>query len=149
MKELSIGKLIPNLHNKTRYILHYKNLKLYLDLGMKFNEGSSRFDLPAIALVERLYWLQHGKNVKKRLNNVKFAKTMKKFAQQSEHKTDKRLRKLNKAPAFDHFRIAGVILKKTTLYMVYLNRLIYAQAFQTHDSRNRSNINDLCTRIVP
>ena len=38
LKEPSIGKLIPNLHNKTRYILHYKNLKLYLDLGMKLTK---------------------------------------------------------------------------------------------------------------
>jgi hypothetical protein len=28
-------KLIPNLRNKKNYILHYRNLKLYLDLGMK------------------------------------------------------------------------------------------------------------------
>jgi len=38
LKEPSIGKLIPNLHNKTRYILQYKNLKLYLDLGMKLTK---------------------------------------------------------------------------------------------------------------
>ena len=38
LKEPSIGKLIPNLRNKTRYILHYKNLKLYLDLGMKLTK---------------------------------------------------------------------------------------------------------------
>ena len=42
--------------------------------------------------------------------------------------TEKRLRKLTKAPSFYHLRIftpeiAGVNLKKTTLY---LNRLIYA-----------------------
>lgn len=28
-------KLIPNLRDKTNYVLHYENLKLYLDLGMK------------------------------------------------------------------------------------------------------------------
>ena len=26
-------KLVPNLHNKTNYILHYRNLKLHLELG--------------------------------------------------------------------------------------------------------------------
>ena len=30
-----IKKLIPNLGNKTRYVVHYKNLQLYLSLGMK------------------------------------------------------------------------------------------------------------------
>ena len=30
-----VKKLIPNLSNKTKYILHYKNLQLYLPLGVK------------------------------------------------------------------------------------------------------------------
>lgn len=37
-ESLSVGginKLIPNLNNKTNYIVHYKNLKQYRDLGMK------------------------------------------------------------------------------------------------------------------
>ena len=28
-------KLISNLRNKTKYVLHYRNLQLYLFLGMK------------------------------------------------------------------------------------------------------------------
>ena len=31
----NVKKLIPNLGNKTKYVLHYKNLQLYLFLGMK------------------------------------------------------------------------------------------------------------------
>ena len=30
-----IKKLIPNLGNKTKYVLHYRNFQLYLSLGMK------------------------------------------------------------------------------------------------------------------
>ena len=30
-----VEKLIPNLNNKTSYVLHYENLKLYESLGMK------------------------------------------------------------------------------------------------------------------
>ena len=30
-----LKKLIPNLGNKTNYVVHYKNLQLYLFLGMK------------------------------------------------------------------------------------------------------------------
>ena len=30
-----VEKLIPKLNNKTSYVLHYKNLKLYESLGMK------------------------------------------------------------------------------------------------------------------
>ena len=29
-----VKKLVPNLHNKERYVLHYRNLQLYLSLGM-------------------------------------------------------------------------------------------------------------------
>ena len=31
-------KLIPNLGNKTNYALHYRNLELYLSLGMKLTK---------------------------------------------------------------------------------------------------------------
>ena len=30
-----VKKLIPNLGNKTKYVVHYRNLQLYLSLGMK------------------------------------------------------------------------------------------------------------------
>ena len=33
-----VKKLIPNLDNKTKYVLHYKNLQLYLSLGMKLTK---------------------------------------------------------------------------------------------------------------
>ena len=30
-----VNKLVPNLGNKGKYVLHYGNLQLYLSLGMK------------------------------------------------------------------------------------------------------------------
>ena len=39
--EIKVGdvkKLIPNLGNKTNYVLHYKNHQLYLSLGMKLTK---------------------------------------------------------------------------------------------------------------
>ena len=33
-----VTKLIPNLGSKTKYVLHYKNLQLYLSLGMKLTK---------------------------------------------------------------------------------------------------------------
>ena len=39
--EIKVGnvkKLISNLGNKTNYVVHYRNLQLYLSLGMKFTK---------------------------------------------------------------------------------------------------------------
>ena len=33
-----MNKLVPNLGNKSKYVLHYKNLQLYLSLGMKLTK---------------------------------------------------------------------------------------------------------------
>ena len=38
LKTASVSKLVPNLNNKTKYILHYRNLKLYLSLDMKLTK---------------------------------------------------------------------------------------------------------------
>ena len=34
----NVKKLIPNLGNKTNYVVHYRNLQLYLSLGMKLTK---------------------------------------------------------------------------------------------------------------
>ena len=39
--EIKVGdvkKLIPNLGNKTNYVVHYRNLQLYLSLGVKLTK---------------------------------------------------------------------------------------------------------------
>ena len=33
-----VKKMIPNLTNKSKYVLHYKNLQLYLSLGIKLTK---------------------------------------------------------------------------------------------------------------
>ena len=38
IKADDIKKLIPNLGNKAKYVLHYRNLQLYLPLGMKLTK---------------------------------------------------------------------------------------------------------------
>ena len=38
IKIVGINKLVPNLVNKSRYVLHYRYLRLYLSLGMKLTK---------------------------------------------------------------------------------------------------------------
>ena len=38
IKVSDVMKLIPNFGNKTNYVLPYKNLQLYLTLGMKLTK---------------------------------------------------------------------------------------------------------------
>ena len=37
---INIPKLVPNLMDKNKYAVHYKNLMLYLSLGMKLKEST-------------------------------------------------------------------------------------------------------------
>ena len=41
-----VEKLVPNLHNKDGYVLHYWNVQLYISLGMQLKEvhGALRFE---------------------------------------------------------------------------------------------------------
>ena len=141
LKEPSIKKLVPNLCDKRRYILHYQNLKLYLDLGMKLTK------VHRVLTFQQSPWLKqyidfntskrtHARNTFEKdffklMNNSIFGKTMENLRNRVNIElvtTEKRLKTLTKKPSFDHFRIftpdiAAVNQKKTTLY---LNRPIYA-----------------------
>ena len=38
IKSGGVDKLIPNLGNKSKYVIHYRNLLFYLSLGMKLTK---------------------------------------------------------------------------------------------------------------
>ena len=55
---ISIGqvhKLISTLNKKEKYVLHYRDLQLYLDLGLKLKKSTSCSMIPSIRLVETIY----------------------------------------------------------------------------------------------
>ena len=47
-----VNKLAPNLGNKSKYVLHYKNHQLYLSLGMKL------VSVHRILKLKQSYWLK-------------------------------------------------------------------------------------------
>ena len=55
MKVGNVKKLIPYLHDKIRYPVHYKNLRYYLKLGMKLIKIHRILSFKQKKLVERSY----------------------------------------------------------------------------------------------
>ena len=47
IKVVDVKKLTPNLGNKSNYVVHYRNLQLYLSLGMQLTKihGALEFSL--------------------------------------------------------------------------------------------------------
>ncbi|KAL9951227.1 hypothetical protein ACROYT_G043851 [Oculina patagonica] len=140
LKSAQVAKLVPNLNNKTKYVIHYQNLKLYLSLGMKLT------NIHRVLRFQQSPWLKSyidfntekrklaandfEKDFFKLMNNSVFGKTMENLRKRVNVKlvnNEKQLKKLTASPSFDYFRIfsnelAAVNMKKPTLY---LNRPIY------------------------
>ena len=85
----SVQKLVPNLHNKKKYVVHYRNLQLYVSLGMKIKKIHWVIQLEQSCLMKPLIDLNFekrkeetvrgdkaGKDLFKLLNNAVFGKTM-------------------------------------------------------------------------
>ena len=133
-------KLIPNLHKKTNYIVHYRNLKFYLQQGMIVTK------IHRIIQFKQSPWLKGyidfntdmrrnatsnvEKNLFKLMNNSVFGKTMENLRNRVNVElvnSPKRLKKICANPSFNSFRIfnenlTAVHSLKTRLF---LNRPIY------------------------
>ena len=128
-----VNKLIPNLRNKKKYVIHYENLKQYLSLGLKLTRihrgikfKESRWLKKYIVLNTDLRTAaknEFEKDFFKLMNNSIFGKTMENIRNRVNIKLvndKKRAEKLSAKPNFKHCNIfsenlVAINAKKTKL----------------------------------
>ena len=140
-----VEKLIPNLRNKTKYVLHYKNLIQCLKLGMKLKKihrgikfVESEWMKPYIDMNTKLRAKAKNnfeKDFYKLMNNAVFGKTMENIRNRKDVKLVNSVEKLRKLIAMPNYvnrkifseNLVSVHMKKTNLTMnkpVYLGMCI-------------------------
>ena len=50
-----VNKLVPNLNNKGRIVLHYRNIQQYFKLGIKLIDVYKNFEAQIIKLVKKVH----------------------------------------------------------------------------------------------
>ena len=134
------GKLMTTLDNRTHYVLHYVNLKLYLRLGMRLTKIHRAVKFRQSNWLEKYIALNtemrkqaqstFEKDFYKLMNNSVFGKTMENVRGHIEMElvhTEERFMKLTAKPTFHRFHIfnedlSAVRMLKTT---IKLNKPIY------------------------
>ena len=140
-----INKLIPNLRNKKKYVIHYENLKQYLSLGLKLTRVHRGIKFEESRWLEKYVTLNterrtaarndSEKDFFKLMNNSVFGKTMENIRNRVDIKlvTDrKKAENLSTKPNFKHCNIfsenlVAIHTKKTKLTFdkpVYLGMCI-------------------------
>ena len=140
LPDSKVNKLVPNLNNKTKYIVHYKTLKLHEKLGLKVSKVHRGIKFYESTWVRKYIYLNtklrteaknnFEKDFFKLMNNSVFGKTMENIDNRvdirlicDEKKTIKHIAKPNYdcLTIFDKNLIA-IHMKKTK---VYYNKPIY------------------------
>jgi len=119
-KRVATEKLMLTLHDKKKYILHYRNLKLYLSLGLKLRKiyrvlsfKQTKWLKPFIDLNTKLR--KNAKNTFesdffKLVSNVFFGKTVENVRQHKNVKlalNKRQIKNFIKKPEFESFNIIG------------------------------------------
>ena len=137
-----VEKLVPNLRNKDRHVLHYRNLQLYTSLGMRLTKvhRALRFDQspwtePYIRMNTEL-WRKATSDFEnylyKLMNNSVFGKTMENLRKRVDVKLvrsneEDKLRRLIASPAFARANIFDNDLSAIQVHKsnLVLNRPVY------------------------
>ena len=102
-----VEKLVPNLRNKDRYVLHYRNLQLYMSLGMRLTKvhRALRFDQSPWMELRKKAASGFEKDLYKLMNKSVFGKTMENLRRRVDVKLvrsneEDKLRRFIASPAF-------------------------------------------------
>ena len=140
-----VEKLIPNLNNKTKYVIHYENLKLYESLGLKITKIHRGIKFEESAWLKQYIDLNTNLRTKannefekdffKLMNNSVFGKTMENIRNRVDIRlvnNEIKAKKLAAKPNYKHCNIfnenlIAIHMKKTKLVFnkpVYLGMCI-------------------------
>ena len=144
-----VEKLIPNLNDKKKYILHSKNLEYYIKLGLKLTKvhrvmrfHQSRWLKPYIEFNTKQRTLasknkdKFGKNLFKLMNNSVFGKTMENVRNRIDFELvvdEKRMKKVSCDPRFSGCNIIrgetesdnGLVGVKRVKNIIKLDKPVY------------------------
>ncbi len=119
-------KLVPNLYDKKKYVLHYENLKLYLRLGLrltKIHRGITFMEEDFNTKMREKAMTDFEKDFYKLMNNSVFGKTMENVRNRinvklviNEKACNKLVKKSNfKSANIFHENLIAVYMEKTTV----------------------------------
>jgi hypothetical protein len=139
VKDEKVEKLILNLMDKNKYVLHIRNLKFYLEQGMKLKQ------VHRVVKFKQTFWLKEWidfntekrkqatndfeKDLFKLMNNAVFGKTMEDVKNRMDFelvKSEKRLEKLVAKPTFkcSHQINDGLVGVESCKHTIKLNKPI-------------------------
>ena len=141
MKGAIVEKLVPNLNNKYKYVVHYRNLQYYLQKGLRITQWHRILQYKQSKWLEPYIMFNNQKRTQARnsfekdfyklMNNAVFGKTMENVRNRVDIRlinTEKQFTKLASKPTFESCEIfdtnlIGVLMKKTK---TILDKPIYA-----------------------